>query len=108
MKHLLVLLLAFAPACGGDEPTAAVASASAKGPKVVGYDLRRLRPRDEEKLADMFERMRRWGGQANSYPDFVVLDADGKKVEEMRDAIDRLTAEGTEPTVSNWFRQMNG
>lgn len=27
----------------------------------VGYDLRRLRPRDEEKLADMFERLR---GQA--------------------------------------------
>jgi thiol-disulfide isomerase/thioredoxin len=173
VKHLLALVLAFAPACGGDEATAAVASASAKGPKVVGYDLRRLRPRDQEKLADMFDRMRtqagsegkrvavlfsadwcepcrklmlelgneqpeeaighmrilelveedweaatrldefeglraRWGGQANSYPDFVVLDADGKKVEEMRDAIDRLTALGTEPTVANWFRQMKG
>ncbi len=167
------LVLALALSCGGDEAPSAVASASAKGPRVVGYDLRRLRPRNEEKLADMFERMRvqaakegkrvavlfsadwcepcrklnlelgneqpedaighvrilelveedweaatrldefeglraRWGGQASSYPDFVVLDADGKKVEEMHDAIDRLTAEGTEPTVANWFRQLKG
>ena len=171
MKALLVVVLALAPACGGSEAPAAVASASAKGPALVGYDLRRLRPRNEEKLADMFERMRvqagsegkrvavlfsadwcepcrklmlelgneqpedaighvrilelveedweaatrldefeglraRWGGQANSSPDFVVLDADGKKVEEMHAAIDRLTAEGTEPTVANWLRQM--
>lgn len=171
VRALLVLALALAPACGGGEAPAAVASASAKGPKVVGYDLRRLRPRNEEKLADMFERMRvqaakegkrvavlfsadwcepcrklmlelgneqpedaighvrilelveedweaatrldefeglraRWGGQANSYPDFVVLDAEGEKVEDMHTAIDRLTAEGTEPTVANWFRPL--
>jgi thiol-disulfide isomerase/thioredoxin len=55
----VLLAVAMLAACGGSEPdatgtTPATKSADAK----VGYDLRRLRPRNEEPLADMFERMR--------------------------------------------------
>jgi thiol-disulfide isomerase/thioredoxin len=58
---LLATLTAAGPACekGGDAPGAPVASAgSQEDPAEVGYDIRRLRPRDDEKLADMFDRLR--------------------------------------------------
>ncbi|MBC8067196.1 MAG: hypothetical protein IAG13_02590 [Deltaproteobacteria bacterium] len=168
------ILLALA-GCGDSSASATAASstpaasAAAAAPATVGYDLRRLRPRDEEKLADMFERMRkqatsegklvavlfsadwcepcrslelelgntaepaaigdvrifelkeedweavtrmdefselrkRWDARADSYPLFIALDAQGAKIEEMREAIDRLGKQGIEPTVPNWLR----
>ena len=59
MRSLLLLLLA-SLGCGGPAPVAADSGtpAQAKGPTKVGYDIRRLRPRNEETLAAMFERMR--------------------------------------------------
>ena len=143
------------------------ASAPASEAK-VGYDLRRLRPRDEETLAAMFDRLRaqalaegkramvlfsadwcepcrtleaelgnrhpaaqiddvrifelkeedwqaaarmdefnelrrRWAGTVGSYPLLVLLDAAGKRVEEMKEAIARLEAAGVEPTLAHWI-----
>ena len=169
-----LLVLAIAAACGGSEtPSAPAAKPTAAKDTTVGYDLRRLRPRNEEPLADMFERMRKqaladgktvavlfsadwcepcrklelelgnmqpadaighvrilelkeedwevatrldefealrahWYGRANSYPVFVVLDDEGKKIEEMQEAIERLEKTGVEPTVANWFRELAG
>jgi thiol-disulfide isomerase/thioredoxin len=156
-------------ACGDGSASTPAPAAKASSEAKVGYDLRRLRPRDEEKLADMFERLRaqavsegklavvlfsadwcepcraldlelgntaeksaighvrifelkeeeweaatrmdefaalrqRWDGRPDSYPLFIALDAQGKKIEEMREAIDRLGREGIEPTVPNWLR----
>jgi len=56
-----LLALVIVAACGGSETpatTGAKPAATAKD-STVGYDLRRLRPRNEEPLADMFERMRK-------------------------------------------------
>jgi len=134
----------------------------------VGYDLRRLRPRDEEPLAGMFDRLRaqavkdgkrvavlfsadwcepcreleselgtrhpaekiggvqilelkeedwtavtrmdefdglrvRWSDVTGSYPLLLLLDEQGHKQEEMKEAIDRLNAAGVEPTLANWL-----
>ena len=134
----------------------------------VGYDLRRLRPRDEETLAEMFDRQRvqaakdgkrvaalfsadwcepcrqletelgnrhpaaqigdvrilelkeedwagatrmdefdalrkRWTANKGSYPLLLLLDAEGKKREEMKEAKDRLTAAGIPDTLADWF-----
>lgn len=65
MRRDLVLALACAssllgcgtptPASSGDVPPAA---AKPEQDPMVGYDLRRLRPRDDEPLAEMFERVR--------------------------------------------------
>lgn len=136
--------------------------------QMVGYDIRRLRPRNEELLADMFERTfaqahadhkqvavlfsadwcepcrvldtelgnehpdsmighvriielkeedwegvtrmdefnalrSRWHNTLNSYPVVVLLDDQGKKVEEMKEAIARLEAQGLDPTLPIWF-----
>ncbi|MBC8071129.1 MAG: hypothetical protein IAG13_22580 [Deltaproteobacteria bacterium] len=172
----IVLVLA---SCGDSSASATAAGSTpaantaAPASAQVGYDLRRLRPRDEEKLADMFERMRkqalaegkhvavlfsadwcepcrtlelelgntadasaigdvrifelkeedweavtrmdefsdlrkRWDARADSYPLFITLDATGAKLEEMREAIDRLGKEGVEPTVPNWLRGLSG
>lgn len=166
------LLLSIACGCGEGSASSTASSpqpAAASAPSTVGYDLRRLRPRNEEKLADMFERMRtqalaegkivavlfsadwcepcrklelelgntadaaaigdvrilelkeedweaatrmdefgalrgRWDARADSYPLFIVLDGSGAKIEEMREAIDRLGKDGIEPTVPNWLR----
>ena len=173
MRAALVLVLAIAAlgSCGNEAAPEPTQSAAKKGPRSIGYDLRRLRPRNEEKLLDMFERMRtqalaegkhvavlfsadwcepcrklelelgntqpedaighmrilelkeedweaatrldefealraRWYGRANSYPVFVTLDEQGKKSEEMQEAIDRLEKSGVEPTVANWFREL--
>lgn len=162
--------------CGGS-PAApagseAKASTPASAPQTVGYDLRRLRPRNEETLAQMFDRQfaqatadgkqtavlfsadwcepcrklelelgnthpvgdighvrifelkeedweaatrmdefaalrKRWYEPADSYPVFIVLDAEGSKREEMKEAIERLQGAGQEPTVAQWFRGLN-
>ena len=46
--------------CGGEvaAPKAAVPKSAAPAEATVGYELRRLRPRDEEKLEAMFDRLR--------------------------------------------------
>ena len=46
----------------------------------------------------------RWDSTKGTYPLFVVLDPEGKKVEEMKDAIERLEGQGKEPTLNAWFR----
>jgi thiol-disulfide isomerase/thioredoxin len=46
---------------------------------------------------------KRWYAKTDSYPVFILLDPQEQKIEEMKEAIDRLTAAGLEPTVSNWF-----
>jgi len=161
--------------CNGTqaEPAAQGAKTDAAEPekKLVGYDVRRLRPRNAQPLKEMFEEMfakslaegkqvavlfsagwcepcrglelelgnfqseadighvrvlelkeedwaavtrmnefndlrRRWYPGLNTYPIFVVLDEHGAKIEEMREAIERLTAQSVEPTVANWFRSV--
>jgi thiol-disulfide isomerase/thioredoxin len=151
-----------------DASEAAPKAAKAKADAEVGYDIRRLRPRDGETLDAMFARMakqthddgkqvavlfsadwcepcrhlelelgnvhpasriggfrilelkeedwmsasrmnefntlrKRWYPKTDSYPVFVLLDAQEQKLEEMKEAIERLEAAGIEPTVSNWF-----
>jgi thiol-disulfide isomerase/thioredoxin len=146
------------------------ASPAASASKKVGYDVRRLRPRNEESLADMFDRMRqqalseskvaavlfsadwcepcrrldlelgnmhpetdiahvrifevkeedweavtrinevnelrrRWSAPADSYPVLIVLDEKGQKVEEMKDAIERLESSGHDATLAAWLRE---
>jgi thiol-disulfide isomerase/thioredoxin len=155
--------------CGGGAEPAKAAGDPAVAKPEIGYDIRRLRPKDGETLAAMFERMRaqatkdgkhtavlfsadwcepcrkldlelgnthpaadighvrifelkeeeweaatrmdemaalrqRWYAPKDSYPVFIVLDDKGEAREEMKEAIDRLTAAGVEPTVSEWFR----
>jgi thiol-disulfide isomerase/thioredoxin len=159
--------------CGADD-TAKTASADppaaakVEQDPMVGYDLRRLRPREDEPLADMFERVRvnaigehkrvavlfsadwcepcrhldlelgnthpasmiggvrilelkeddwaagarmdeynalrrRWEPVLNTYPLLLLLDDEGKRVEEMKDAKLRLEAAGVEPTLPMWL-----
>jgi thiol-disulfide isomerase/thioredoxin len=161
-------------ACGTtDSEPAAGPRAAASANKSVGYDLRRLRPKNDEPLAQMFDRLlaqargegkqaavlfsadwcepcrkldlelgnthpesaighvrifelkeeeweaatrmdefaalrKRWYEPADSYPVFIVLDGEGRKVEEMKEAIDRLGAAGLEPTVATWFSGLRG
>ena len=143
-------------------------AAAPEAPAEVGYDIRRLRPRDGETLDVMFARMaaqaneegkriavlfsadwcepcrrlelelgnthpadriggfrilelkeedwmsasrmnefndlrKRWYPKTDSYPVFVLLDGQEEKVEEMKEAIERLGAAGIEPTVDSWF-----
>jgi len=56
------------------------------------------------RMNEFNELRRRWYPPLNSYPVFVILDEDGHKLEEMKEAIARLELEGVEPTVANWFR----
>jgi thiol-disulfide isomerase/thioredoxin len=149
-----------------DPPTASEVAEAAD--PLVGYDLRRLRPGEDEPLADMFERVRvktiaehkrvavlfsadwcepcrhldlelgnahpasmigdvrilelkeddwsagarmdeynalrrRWEPVLNTYPLLLLLDADGQRIEEMKDAKLRLEAAGLEPTLPMWF-----
>ncbi len=165
MLAALVLVVGCGEAAG---PTKAAAPVSAPAEATVGYELRRLRPRDEEKLGEMFDRLRvqaasegkraavlfsadwckpcreletelgnrhpaakigdvrifelkeedwvaatrmdefdalrrRWSDITGSYPLLVLLDAEGGKREEMKDAITRLEAAGIEPTLANWL-----
>ncbi len=53
---------------------------------------------------DEFKKLRlRWDPVMGTYPMFVLLDEQGKRAEEMKEAIERLEGEGLEPTVDNWF-----
>lgn len=137
---------------------------------LVGYDLRRLRPVDDELLSAMFDRVHqlaqadgkrvvvlfsadwcepckqldlelgnvhptsmigdvrilelkeddwkaaarmteyndlraRWEPVAGSYPLVLLLDARGKRREEMKEAKARLEAEGIEPTLPIWLAE---
>jgi thiol-disulfide isomerase/thioredoxin len=162
--------------CSAEPVAQSAAGAGSAAPATqeakIGYDLRTLRPRNEEKLADMFERVRvqavaegkqvavlfsagwcepcqrlelelgnmhpaseighvrifelkeedweavtrmnefndlrrRWYPPLNSYPVFVILDERGDKVEEMKEAVDRLTGEGIDkPDVVAWFQSL--
>ncbi len=169
---VLVSLLALgASSCTSRETEGPATSdkQTALATKLVGYDLRRIRPGAyETSLADTFERVRkqalaqgktitvlfgadwceacrtldvelgnvhpeqaighvrifefkeedwlaasrmdelnalrsRWYPIINTYPVFVLLDAEGKPVEEMRDAIDRFESLDIEPSLVNWF-----
>ncbi len=165
-RFVLVLSMATLPSCS--KPTERGAKAEEDVIAVVGYDVRRLRPRNEERLEDMFERLfaqarnedkrvavlfsadwcepcqvldtelgnehpeemighvrilelkeedweavtrmdevnslrARWHKTLDSYPVLVLLDAEGNKVEEMKEAISRLEAEGLEPTLPHWL-----
>ena len=79
----LALALASAPGCGSkggrdEAPTkGADASPAADGSSTakIGYDLRRLRPRDDETLAAMFERLR-LAAQADDKRVAVLFSAD--------------------------------
>jgi thiol-disulfide isomerase/thioredoxin len=52
-----------------------------------------------------FELLRqRWDATKGTYPLFVVLDEHGGKIEEMKEAVDRLEQAGQAATVATWFR----
>lgn len=165
-----LVLASCAIACGSESGRAAKPRADRPddGIEMVGYDIRRLRPVNDELLTDMFERTfakavadgktvavlfsadwcepcrvldtelgnehpvdmighirvielkeedwegvtrmdefnalrSRWHKTLNSYPVVVMLDREGQKVEEMKEAIARLEAEGLDPTLPIWF-----
>jgi thiol-disulfide isomerase/thioredoxin len=161
------LLVACDPA--PEQPTeSSTAEPKADEDPLVGYDLRRLRPIDDEPLAGMFDRVHataraddkrvvvlfsadwcepckrldlelgnthpasmigrfrilelkeddwkaaarmdeyndlraRWEPVAGSYPLVVLLDEQGKRVDEMKEAKTRLEAQGLEPTLPIWL-----
>ncbi|RMG94387.1 MAG: hypothetical protein D6705_16235 [Deltaproteobacteria bacterium] len=172
MFRASVLIGVFAPlflACGSTPPHDEGASATtSQADPLVGYDVRVLRPRNEEPLASQFERQRRaavaegkhvvayfsakwceacqrldlelgnmhprsaighvrilelieedweaatrmnefndlrtrFSPAVGTYPWFVLLDAEGNAVEEMREAKARLEGLGLTPTVDLWF-----
>lgn len=62
---------------------------------------------DWEKALRMneFDQLRlRWDETRGTYPLFVVLDEKDAKVEEMKEAVDRLEQAGHEATLATWFR----
>lgn len=56
------------------------------------------------RMNELEQLRQRWDATKGTYPLFVVLDEQGAKVEEMKEAIDRLEQAGQEPTVAAWFR----
>ena len=55
---------------------------------------------------DEFNALReRWTDINGSYPFFVLLDPKGQKIEEMKEAKERLEAKGVEPTLAAWFAE---
>ncbi|MCA9648776.1 MAG: hypothetical protein KC501_02640 [Myxococcales bacterium] len=157
------------PDDGGSPAAGEAASSAPAAPVTVGYDLRRLRPVNDQPLEQMFERLLaqaqaegkqvavlfsanwcercrrlelelgslhpagdiahvrilelveedweavtrmnefdalrlRWDQTKGTYPLLVVLDDQGGKVEEMKEAIDRLEQAGAEATLPTWFR----
>lgn len=169
MKRVFFIATILAACQGSDAATPPPPAAEpAAAETTIGYDVRRLRPRDDEPLEAMFDRMRadavkegkhvavlfsadwcepcrsltlelgnmhpaakigsfrilelveedwegvtrmgefnnlrrRWYAPVGTYPVFVVLDEQGGKIEEMKEAIARLEAAGVEATVPNWF-----
>src|SRR5690606_30503470 len=168
---LLSILLS---ACGTPDapPDAASTSTQAEADPLIGYDLRRLRPREGEPLAVMFDRLqaearaegmrvvvlfsadwcepckhldlelgnmhprsmigsirvlelkeddwsaaarmdeynalrRRWESVLGTYPLVVLLDDAGKRIEEMKEAKDRLEAQGLDATLPLWFASVS-
>ena len=56
---------------------------------------------------DEFNALRqRWDTQDGTYPLFVVLDENGAKVEEMKEAVERLEKSGVEATLPHWFKEL--
>ena len=165
-RFLFTMVLLACEGSDADPPPPAAKQAVAE--QDVGYDVRRLRPRDGEPLSAMFDRMRgdavkegkhvavlfsadwcepcrdlalelgnthpassigsfrvlelveedwegatrigefndlrrRWYAPISTYPVFLVLDDKGNKIEEMKEAIDRLQGAGIEPSLANWF-----
>jgi thiol-disulfide isomerase/thioredoxin len=175
MARRALLLTIGLLACNAQKPPAQAestptASEQPSEDPMVGYDLRRLRPRDDEPLAAMFERVRtealrenkrvavlfsadwcepcrhldlelgnthpqsmigdvrvlelkeedwvavarmdefnslrrRWEPVMNTYPLLILLDNAGGRIEEMKEAKERLEAAGLEPTLPVWFDQ---
>lgn len=172
---LLSILLS---ACGTPEPASQASGADGGSVRqqeddpLVGYDLRRLRPREDEPLANMFDRLqaearaegmrvvvlfsadwcepckhldlelgnmhprsmigsirvlelkeddwsaaarmdeynalrRRWESVLGTYPLVVLLDDAGKRIEEMKEAKDRLEAQGLDATLPLWFASVS-
>ncbi len=163
------LVLSAGLGCGeASKPVVVKPTVVVKPAADTGYELRRLRPRDEEKLEAMFDRLRvqatregkrtavlfsadwcepcrkletelgnrhpaeqigdvrifelkeedwkaatrmdefdalrrRWSSDTGSYPLLLLLDEQGSKREEMKEAITRLEAAGAEPTLANWL-----
>jgi thiol-disulfide isomerase/thioredoxin len=173
-----LLLSIWLSACGTAEPAVEAAAANhsevneKEADPLVGYDLRRLRPREEEPLANMFDRLhaearaegkrvvvlfsadwcepckhldlelgnmhprsmigairvmelkeddwsaaarmdefnqlrRRWEPVLGTYPLVVLLDENGKRVEEMKEAKDRLEGQGLDATLPLWFASVS-
>ncbi len=161
-------------ACGAPEAGSEAGSGEGEGAKaaavdpLVGYDLRRLRPREGERLAAMFDRLaaqargegkrvavlfsadwcepckhldlelgnthprsmigevrilelkeddwaaaarmdefnglrRRWEPAIGTYPLLILLDDEGKRVDEMKEAKERMEKQGLDPTLPLWF-----
>jgi thiol-disulfide isomerase/thioredoxin len=174
IRAAAALLAVSIAACEAPEPaspSAAKESVGEEADPMVGYDLRRLRPREDESLAKMFDRVqadartegkrvvvlfsadwcepckhldlelgnthprsmignvrvlelkeddwsaaarmdeynelrRRWEPVLGTYPLVVLLDDAGKRVEEMKEAKDRLEAQGLDATLPLWFASM--
>ncbi len=66
-----------------------------------------LKEEDWQKVTRMNEmnalRLRWEPGTKNSYPIFVVLDQNGDKIEEMREAKERIEQGGGQATIPMWF-----
>lgn len=56
------------------------------------------------RMAEFNDLRRRWYAPLGSYPVVVLLDKNGEKIEEMKEAQQRLEDEGIEPTLPNWFQ----
>ncbi len=57
---------------------------------------------------DEFNQLRRrWEPALGTYPLVVLLDAEGKRVEEMKEAKDRLEGQGLDATLPLWFASID-
>jgi hypothetical protein len=60
------------------------------------------------RMNELNELRRRWSAPLGVYPLFVLLDAEGQKIEEMPEAKARLEDAGLEATIPAWFRGVKG